>query len=188
MHLSRKNSNAWAHPIEERKLCTVRLSRKILPNKVSYSLGRLCESEGISIKARHRAMGDAEATATLFGKLLLQDKDDFIKKSLNPLSLEALIPPHLNKEVFTSLPEDQGIYYFLDQKKRVIYIGQAKNIKKRVHSHFSGNSNTKGKHFFARSIHDVQYRLVPYNLLLSITEALEIKKHWPIHKSKYETL
>jgi DNA polymerase III subunit epsilon len=55
------------------KLCTVKLSRKLIPGKASYSLGKLCDSLGISNNARHRAEGDAVATAQLFD-LLLQIK------------------------------------------------------------------------------------------------------------------
>lgn len=55
---------------ERKKLCTVQLSRKLIPGKKSYSLGVLCESLGIANKARHRAEGDAVATAQLFDMLL----------------------------------------------------------------------------------------------------------------------
>ena len=55
---------------ERNKLCTVQLSRKLIPGKKSYSLGKLCESIGISNKARHRAEGDAVATAQLFDILM----------------------------------------------------------------------------------------------------------------------
>jgi DNA polymerase-3 subunit epsilon len=44
-------------------LCTVKLSRKLMPGKASYSLGNLCESIGITIHNRHRAEGDAIAPA-----------------------------------------------------------------------------------------------------------------------------
>ena len=47
---------------KRKKLCTVRLSRKIIPGLSSYSLGNICSAEGIEIAARHRAKGDAEAT------------------------------------------------------------------------------------------------------------------------------
>ena len=62
-----------------RKLCTVRLSRKIIPGKLSYSLGHLCDSLGIYINDRHRAGGDAEATVRLFRLLLESDKENFIQ-------------------------------------------------------------------------------------------------------------
>ncbi len=51
-------------------LCTVRLSRSLIPGQPSYSLGKLCQNIGIPLDGRHRAAGDAHATALLFGKLL----------------------------------------------------------------------------------------------------------------------
>lgn len=55
---------------QREKLCTVKLSRKLIPGKKTYSLGPLCESMGITNDARHRAEGDAIATAKLFDILL----------------------------------------------------------------------------------------------------------------------
>src|SRR5260221_613085 len=48
-----------------KKLCTVRLGRKVFPGLPSYSLGNLCRSLGIRIENRHRAGGDAKATVLL---------------------------------------------------------------------------------------------------------------------------
>jgi DNA polymerase-3 subunit epsilon len=53
-----------------KKLCTVRAA-KIKPGMVSYSLGRLCQSLGIDLDNRHRAGGDADATAILFSIISL---------------------------------------------------------------------------------------------------------------------
>jgi DNA polymerase-3 subunit epsilon len=53
-----------------KKLCTVRLSRKLIPGLSSYSLGRLCDSINIPIIDRHRAEGDTDATVILFQRLL----------------------------------------------------------------------------------------------------------------------
>jgi len=83
------------------------------------------------------------------------------------------------KSDFVALPNAQGIYYFLNQKKEIVYIGKAKDIKKRVHSHFSGNSNSRSKNGFVKNVFGVDFQLIPNNLLLDIIEATEIKKHWP---------
>jgi DNA polymerase-3 subunit epsilon len=57
-HLERAGYN-WS----AKKLCTVRLSRKIIPGLLSYSLGKLCHQIGIPLANHHRAGGDAMATA-----------------------------------------------------------------------------------------------------------------------------
>ncbi len=58
---------------QRKTMCTVRLGRKFLPGYKSYSLGKLCDELGISIKGRHRAAGDALATVKLF-ELILERK------------------------------------------------------------------------------------------------------------------
>ncbi len=55
-------------------MCTVKLSRKLLPGHNSYSLGKLCSDLGIEINGRHRAAGDALATAKLFNILLKKNE------------------------------------------------------------------------------------------------------------------
>lgn len=56
-----------------KKLCTVRLSRKLIPNMFSYSLGNLCSSINIPLNNRHRAEGDTDATVILFSRILALD-------------------------------------------------------------------------------------------------------------------
>ncbi len=56
-------------------LCTVQLSRKLLPGHASYSLGNLCADLEIDIHDRHRAAGDALATVRLFEILLEKNKE-----------------------------------------------------------------------------------------------------------------
>ncbi|MGB1211473.1 MAG: PolC-type DNA polymerase III, partial [Lacinutrix venerupis] len=88
-----------------KKLCTVRLSRKLLPGHKSYSLGKLSKDLNININGRHRARGDAEATVTLFKKLQAQDNaENVFSNFLNKNSKEATLPPNLPKEVFNALP------------------------------------------------------------------------------------
>ncbi|MFT6843255.1 MAG: DNA polymerase-3 subunit epsilon, partial [Psychroserpens sp.] len=120
-----------------KKLCTVRLSRKLFPGFKSYSLGKLCVSLDVRIVDRHRARGDAEATVIIFQKLLAQKNaaevfETFLKRN----SKESVLPAHLPKTVFEALPNAPGIYYFKNKKSKVIYVGKAKDIKKRVLSHF----------------------------------------------------
>ncbi|MDX1333146.1 MAG: 3'-5' exonuclease, partial [Robiginitalea sp.] len=100
-----------------RKLCTVRLSRRVFPGLRSYSLGKLCSSLQIPLQDRHRAAGDAHATALLFQRIMgTEEGPVVVKKFLNARSQEATLPPHLPRVVFNRLPEAPGIYYFRNGK------------------------------------------------------------------------
>ncbi len=161
------------------KLCTVRLGRKIFPGLPSYSLGKFCRQMGIDNHSRHRAMGDADATALLFGMMLQNDKDGHITGSLKQKSKEHSLPPNLPQTQVAGLPDAPGVYYFHDQKGKIIYVGKAKSLKKRVKSHFTNNRADQQKQEFLRNIHQISHQTCGTELLAFILEAVEIKRLWP---------
>ncbi len=165
-----------------KRLCTVRLSRKIFPGMESYSLGKLCRQLAIEIEHRHRAFGDAGATSVLFSMLYKKDKQQ-VENALNQRSREQCMPPHVPKEHFLYLPSSPGVYYFKDQKGKVIYVGKAKNLYKRVHSHFTGNNTGRKKQEFLRHIHSINYEACGTELLAWLLEEIEIKRLWPTYNT-----
>jgi DNA polymerase-3 subunit epsilon len=164
---------------QSKKLCTVRLSRKIIPGLRSYSLGSLAESLGITIPNRHRAGGDAEATTKIFDMLLRRDRDGYILKTLKRNSGETILPPNLPKEEFDKLPAKPGVYYFHDARGNVIYVGKAINIKKRIAGHFSGDAREWSRSHIRNEIHHVTYELTGNELIALILESQEIRRLWP---------
>src|SRR5690349_17740756 len=162
-----------------KKLCTVRLSRKIIPGLRSYSLGSLAESLGIEITNRHRAGGDASATAKIFDLLLRRDKDGQIAKALKRNSGETILPPNLPKEEFDRLPALPGVYYFQNSRGQVIYVGKAINIKKRIAGHFTGDAREWSRSKIRNEIHHIRYELTGNELIALILESQEIRRLWP---------
>ncbi|MCM4159821.1 DNA polymerase III subunit epsilon [Antarcticibacterium flavum] len=161
-----------------RKLCTVRLSRKLIPGLFSYSLGRLCDSINIPITSRHRAEGDTDATVILFQRLLGLDTNFEVMRSfLHARSREATLPPHLEAEQIFDLPDDPGIYLFKDNKHKVIYAGKAINIKKRVISHFYDKGTKEYK--LGQETYHIDYETTGNELIALLLEAEKIKKHYP---------
>ena len=161
-----------------RKLCTVRLSRKLIPGLFSYSLGRLCDSINIPINNRHRAEGDTDATVILFQRLLnLDDNFEVMRSFLHARSREATLPPHLSAEQIFDLPEAPGIYLFKDKKHKVIYAGKAINIKKRVISHFY-DKGTK-EYTLGQETYHIDHETTGNELMALLLEAEKIKKHYP---------
>ncbi len=164
---------------QTKKLCTVRLGRKIIPGLESYSLGRLAESLGIPIPDRHRASGDAQATAKIFSVLLQRDNSGVIEKALKRNSGETILPPNLPKEDFDKLPAKAGVYYFLDGRGQVIYVGKALNIKKRIAGHFTGEAREWNRSNIRNEIHHITYELTGSELIALILESQEIRRLWP---------
>jgi len=164
-----------------RKLCTVRATRKIRPGLSSYSLGNLCNSLDIQIENRHRAGGDADATAILFSKLLEWDREGIIEKMIKKTSPDQLLPPNLPPQDFEQLPEKTGVYYFYNQMKQVIYVGKAVNLKKRVASHFSGHNVNAQRQNFLKDIYGISFEVCATELMALLLECDEIKRLWPMY-------
>jgi DNA polymerase III subunit epsilon len=70
----REEFKRLGYDFNRKTLCTVQLSKKLMPGHKSYSLGNLCQEKGIEINGRHRAAGDALATVKLF-ELLLKENE-----------------------------------------------------------------------------------------------------------------
>lgn len=161
-----------------KKLCTVRLSRKLIPGLFSYSLGRLCDSINIPIINRHRAEGDTDATVILFQRLLSLDTDgQVIRSFLHAHSKQATLPPHLSAEQIYELPESPGIYLFKDKKHKVIYAGKAINIKKRVLSHFY-DKMTK-EYQLGQETYYIDHETTGNELMALLLESEYIRKYYP---------
>jgi len=163
-----------------KKLCTVRLSRKLIPGYNSYSLGKLCSSLGIPLTDRHRARGDAHATTLLFQKLLRTDgAADVFKNFLNARSQEATLPPGLPRAIFEKIPTKPGIYFFKNSKGKIIYVGKAINLKKRVLGHFYDKSTKEIK--MCNDTADIDFELSGSDLVALLMESEAIKHYYPLY-------
>lgn len=177
-HVIRHEFQNLKIPFSRKKLCTVRLSRKLIPGLNSYSLGKLCSSLNIPLTDRHRARGDARATVLLFQKLMATEGSEKVFKTfLNARSQEATLPPSLPNEVFEKLPRSPGIYYFKNAKSEIIYIGKAIDIKKRVLGHFYDKATKEV--LLCKETFDIDFELSGSELVALLMESAAIKRHYP---------
>lgn len=159
-------------------LCTIKLSRKIIPGHKSYSLGKLCKEVGIEIKDRHRAAGDALATVKLF-EMLRKENGGFDEMlAQEPSGRYKNLNEYLTVEDIQNLPEACGTYYFFDEQKQLLYIGKSKDIRHRVLSHL-GNTTTKRAMELKQRIHSISYELTGSELIALLKESREIKEQKP---------
>ena len=140
---------SWQRP----KLCTVRLARKAFPGLPRYGLGAICDARNIPHLDRHRAMGDAEATVELFHQILAEERGKLaISDALKRGTREQWMPQHVQAEEFDALPDEPGVYWFLDCQAKPLYIGMSIKLQQRVRSHFSGSTASRKRQTLLREI------------------------------------
>lgn len=159
-------------------LCTVELSKKLIPDLPSYSLGKLVRSLGIPLSDRHRAAGDAKATVDLFKLLLSKDDKKQIIQATVRLDPKRQLEPKL-LDLIEQTPSVTGVYYMHREDGTIIYIGKSKNIKKRLTQHFT-SENRKSKKI-QMEVTAVTYEETGSDLIAQLKESQEIKTNKPIY-------
>ena len=159
-------------------LCTVELSKRLLPEQTSHSLGKLVRALGIPMADRHRASGDALATVKLFKLLLDKDLNKEIVKDLIKFEVQKGIAPKL-MDIVESLPSKTGIYYIHREDGSLLFIGKSKNIRKRVNQHFTGITKSAKK--IQTEVFTVTYEETGSELIALLKESQEIKINRPIY-------
>lgn len=164
--------------IKAHKLCTVRYARALLKDHKGFSLARLAKYFDIVNVQPHRALADAHTAAQILHRLLAMDEEDALKKKIVKMQADIKLPAFLQAEQYHNLPQAPGVYYFYDAYGKPLYIGKAKNLKKRITTHFLTQDTERGQAFM-RQISKVETRLTGSDWMAYVLEDIEIRKFWP---------
>ncbi len=129
-HILKSEFNRAGLLYEELRICTVDMSKLILPDEESYSLGKLCDSLGIEVDDRHRATGDARATVELFHLLYKTNEQLLLSEGPESEFKLADLSMNIEVEVIESVPQKPGIFKIFDQNNKVVYCGKGKNMRR----------------------------------------------------------
>lgn len=160
-------------------LCTVKSARQIIPGHESYSLGKLTRKLGIELTGRHRAGGDALATAKLF-TLLYSTNDTLIHSLINEEVNPKRLHPNLDVNVLDDIPNRTGVYKFFNENNQLIYIGKSLYLKKRIEQHLR-NRKTKKEIQLQEEIARIEFILTGSELIALLLESQLIKQYAPMH-------
>lgn len=83
------------------------------------------------------------------------------------------------KTIVSALPESPGCYQYFDAEGNIIYVGKAKNLKRRVSSYFLKTVNSRKTQILVSKIHDINYVVVPTDEDALLLENNLIKQHKP---------
>lgn len=175
-------------------LCTLKLSRRIFPFLKSRSLGSVAMHLKIKNSDAHRALSDAETTARILIKLIKQLKINGQITSLKHLlefqnsvgSRPAVkVRKELNEDL-GSVPDAPGIYYFLNRKNEIIYVGKAKSLRERMKSYFTVSAERKPKKIVKQASR-LKVEITNSELTALLLEAELIKKINPKHNTQLKS-
>lgn len=182
-------------PFHQPHLCTLRLARRLLPAVRKRSLDSLAGHLGVLVTDRHRASGDARATAEIFFHLLellqrrgivrLDEALDFQQQAGDGRRFFCALP----RSKVAALPAGPGIYRFVGEGGRLLYIGKAKSLKRRVSTYLSNCSSHSRKTLdLIRHIREVEIREAGSELEAALLEAEEIRLHGPPYNKQRKHL
>lgn len=172
------------------KLCTLKLSRRLLPKKLKKNVGSLAEFFNVQIKDRHRALGDALATAYILLELMQKAESEHNINKLDELLIfqnrqiknfrSESENMQILKEKIRTIPEEPGVYKFFDKRSNLLYIGKAKSLRDRVKTYFYDETVTSKKiSEMIRRIHDIQWDVTGTELSALLLESKLIKSEKP---------
>ena len=83
------------------------------------------------------------------------------------------------KDKIKSIPHSPGIYQYFDKSGKIIYVGKAKNLRKRVASYFTKSHDSGKTHLLVKRIVDIKYLVVETEIDALLLENNLIKKYQP---------
>jgi DNA polymerase-3 subunit epsilon len=169
---------------EPKQLCTVKLSRKLYPDQTSHKLSSLIERHGFTYSARHRAYDDAHVLWQFLTHAQQRFSHDVIHQAISHQIKRPSLPKHLDMESIASLPTGHGVYMFDDEKGMPLYIGKSVNIRRRVLSHFTRDSEEYREFKIAQSVHAIRFESTGGELEALLREAHLIKTEQPLYNRR----
>ena len=165
-------------------LCTVKLSRALFPQYQHHNLDSLIERYGLTVTARHRALGDARLIHQFWQQLHLTQAASLITDTVQKLVARSSLPSHIDRRLIDDLPASPGVYLFYGENDLPLYIGKSTNIRQRVLSHFSADHSHGKEMSLSQQLRRIDWIETAGEWGALLKEATLIKTLQPIHNRR----
>lgn len=160
-------------------LCTVKLSRLLFPNQARHNLDTIIREHGLTVSARHRALGDADLLFQFWQICERAVGKERLLEALNQLIGNASLPPNLDQELIDSIPDAPGCYIFYGENRNPLYIGKSISLRSRVMGHFQGSLTQRKEMKLSLQVRDIDWIETSGELGALILESKLIKERMP---------
>ncbi|HEX6689830.1 MAG TPA: exonuclease domain-containing protein [Burkholderiales bacterium] len=156
-------------------LCTVRLSRRLYRGEPHHNLDSVIARHNIDCRARHRAMGDADALWQFLRIVEREHGGEVVDVAARQIAKQPALPPQLDRALVDAVPEAPGVYLFYDEGSTPLYIGKSASMRTRVMSHFTGSGSVE----LARRVRRIDWKRTAGELGALLLEARLVKELAP---------
>ena len=179
--LLKREFKRYDRRFQRKHICVSQLIEQHFNTTHPKTMSSVCRDLNIPYSNEYSLKKKVSAGSKVFKKLFIEGKKDpkLEKKRIHQSAMAAKFPIHVPHEKVAALPNAVGVYYFLDHKGRIVYLGKSKNIRSRVLQHFNSDLDSFDKHEMKDQIYDLQYRLTGSELIALLLESDEIKRYMP---------
>lgn len=163
-----------------KNFCTVKLFRALHPELYHHNLDSLIEYYNLKCTNRHRAFDDAKVLWDFYKHIQKKYPLEIVEKHVELLLKKPTLPVGLTNDQLDNLPENPGVYIFYGDDGTVLYVGKSVNIRDRVLSHFSSDTNSHKEMKIVQSIKSLETISTNTELEALILESQLVKSKLPI--------
>lgn len=161
-------------------LCTVKLSRRLYPEHARHNLDSLIARHHLDCRARHRALGDADAVWQFLRRAAAERGDEMVAVAARQVAKQPSLPAHLDRAMIDAIPEAPGVYLFYGENGTPLYVGKSVDMRARVLSHFADDLRSPREMQLAREVRRVDWQRSAGELGALLREAELVKELLPV--------
>ena len=161
-------------------LCTVKLSRRLYPEHARHNLDSLIARHNLDCRARHRALGDAEAVWQFLRLAAEERGEEVLAVAARQVAKQPSLPAHLDRAMVDAIPEAPGVYLLYGESGAPLYVGKSIDMRARVLSHVADDLRSPREMQLAREVRRVEWQRTAGELGALLREAQLVKELLPV--------
>lgn len=164
---------------QARTLCTVKLSRRLYPEHARHNLDSVIARHGLDCRARHRALGDAQAVWQFLRVAAQERGAEALAAAAQGIVRQPALPAHIDRALVDAIPDSPGVYLFYGEGAAPLYIGKSVTLRTRVLQHFSDDLRSPREQQLAREVRRIEWQRSCGELGALLKEAALVKQLLP---------
>jgi len=162
-------------------LCTLRLSRTLFPDVTGHGLDQVIARHGLCAEGRHRALGDAMASAAFVATVCDQFGEARVASVVRSLLRIPSLPSQLPPDALDEVPDCSGVYVFFGINDLPLYVGKARRLRERIRGHFSCDHRTTNDLRLSQELRRIEWYPTAGELSAMVLEARWVKSRQPLY-------